>query len=80
MGFFDYDSLNKELRDVKEEHRVLKPPTLIDEFIQNHIYQRWDGIQKIKIPSKENLVQKEIACSSRCFTSSICWFHRSRTF
>ncbi|MCY3998118.1 MAG: N-6 DNA methylase [Flavobacteriaceae bacterium] len=54
---FDYDRFNRELRDVS--HRVLETPARINEFIQSHIYQRWDGIQKIKIPSKENLLEKD---------------------
>ncbi len=54
-----FDYFNKQLRYINEGHLVMETPIIIDEFIQKNIYQRWDGIQKIKIPSKENLLEKD---------------------
>ncbi len=67
---WDYDRDNRELREVSMSEEF-NDPELIHHYIQNRIYNRWQGIEKIRIPSKTNLLEKHFKPIFKKITNTV---------
>ena len=59
---WDFDSSEDSLQAVVAL-QILEDEESIGGFIQNRVIDRWKGIEKIRIPSTQNLVHKEFNAS-----------------
>ena len=67
---WDYDSERRTLQEVSRPE-VIKDAELIHDYLQKRIYERWKGIEKIKIPSKTNLLEKHFKPIFKRITNTV---------